>query len=73
MNAFSFGGAAGLGHAVEELKPGAALDTAWMVLEAANDLGDEATVGVCRRVIDAGLNGRAPLPADLQVIHAYFS
>jgi hypothetical protein len=73
MNAFSFGGATGPGHAVEELKPGASLDAAWMVLEAANDLDDEATVAVCRRVIDAGLNGKSPQPADLQVIQAYFS
>jgi hypothetical protein len=28
-------------------------DTAWTILEAANDLGDRATVEVCRRVIDA--------------------
>ena len=32
------------------------LDAAWMVLEAANDLGDLATVESCRRVIDANLD-----------------
>ena len=73
MNALSFGGTTGLGQAAEELKPSAAVDTAWMVLEAANDLGDEATVTACRRVIDAGLNGKSPSPPDLQVIQAYFS
>jgi hypothetical protein len=73
MNAFSFGHAAGLGQAAEELKPGTAVDTAWMVLEAANDLGDEGTVTACRRVIDAGLNGKSPLLPDLQIIQAYFS
>jgi hypothetical protein len=41
-------------------------------LEAANDLGDQATVEICRRVIDAGLNGTAASPSDLHVILDYF-
>jgi hypothetical protein len=45
---------------------------AWLVLEAANDLGDEATVEACRRVIDADLKGSPPAPADLQVVVHYF-
>jgi hypothetical protein len=49
------------------------LDAAWLVLEAANDLCDQATVEICRRVIDAGLNGRPAAPSDLQVLHNYFS
>jgi hypothetical protein len=53
--------------------PDQPLDAAWMVLEAANDLGDNATVEVCRRVIDANLNGRAPSPLDLHIIVEYFS
>jgi hypothetical protein len=75
MNAFPFNSAMAerTGRAVEELKPGAAVDTAWIVLEAANDLGDEATVTVCRRVIDAGLNGEPASAADLQTVQAYFS
>lgn len=48
------------------------LDAAWLVLEAANDLGDQATVEICRRVIDAGLNGTAASPSDLHVILDYF-
>jgi len=36
------------------------MDTAWTTLEAANDLGDGATIEVCRRVIDASLRGVAP-------------
>jgi hypothetical protein len=28
-------------------------DVAWMVLEAANDFGDDTTIEACRRVIDA--------------------
>jgi hypothetical protein len=48
------------------------VDTAWLVLEAANDLGDHATVEACRRVIDASLSG-APAPlADLHLVLHYF-
>ena len=53
--------------------PDKSLDAAWMVLEAANDLGDNPTVEVCRRVIDAQLNGRPASPFDLHVIVEYFS
>jgi hypothetical protein len=47
-------------------------EMAWQVLDAANDLGDTATVEACRRVIDADLNGKAPAPSDLQVVVHYF-
>jgi hypothetical protein len=47
-------------------------DAAWIVLEAANDLGDDVTVEVCRRFIDANLNGIQPSPSDLNVILNYF-
>jgi len=47
-------------------------DAAWIVLEAANDLGDHATVEACRRVIDANLNGAVASDADLNVIFNYF-
>jgi len=50
----------------------ASADAAWLVLEAASDLGDEAAVAACRRVIDASLNGRAAAPADLQLVQNYF-
>ena len=52
--------------------PDKSLDTAWMVIEAANDLGDAATVEVCRRVIDANLGGNAGSPSDLRLLAAYF-
>ena len=45
---------------------------AWIVLEAANDLGDQATVEICRRVIDANLNGKSPSPSDVHVVVDYF-
>jgi len=53
-------------------KPDQPLDAAWIVLEAANDLGDEATVDTCRRVIDANLNGRPASDSDLHIILDYF-
>lgn len=58
----------------ERIKPadGSAVDAAWLVLEAANDLGDQATVAACRRVIDASLNGVAPASADVQLVLDYF-
>jgi hypothetical protein len=48
------------------------VDMAWLVLEAANDLRDDATVEACRRVIDASLNGGMVSPADLHVVQHYF-
>jgi hypothetical protein len=74
MNAISFGAVARkrLGTAPDEPKPDKPLDTAWIVLEAANDLGDEATVEVCRRVIDANLNGTSASQSDLHIVLDYF-
>jgi hypothetical protein len=70
MNNFVFGKAA---RASSEPASDVPLDAAWMVLEAANDLGDHQTVEVCRRVIDASLNGRPASPFDLHIIVEYFS
>jgi hypothetical protein len=72
MNAISFGARKHSGIASDEPPPDKALDAAWIVLEAANDLGDDATVEVCRRVIDADLNGMAASPNDLRIISDYF-
>jgi hypothetical protein len=74
MNAIPFGAGARqrLGSIGDEPRPDKPLDTAWNVLEAANDLGDHATVAACRRVIDANLNGAAAEHADLRVISDYF-
>jgi hypothetical protein len=71
MNAFA-SGAAACSTAPDHPKPDTPPDAAWMVLEAANDLGDHATVEICRRVIDANLNGRPPSPSDLYVVSEYF-
>jgi hypothetical protein len=74
MNAIPFGMAAHqrFGVVSDEQRPDNPLDTAWIVLEAANDLGDEATVDTCRRVIDANLNGAPAQQTDLRVIFDYF-
>jgi len=47
-------------------------ETAWAVLEAANDLGDTMTVDACRRVIDANLRGDPPSTSDMAVVVAFF-
>jgi hypothetical protein len=67
MNSPSTGGSAG--EAQRDRSP---VDTAWLVLEAANDLGDHAAVEACRRVIDASLSGAPALPADLHLVFDYF-
>jgi hypothetical protein len=51
---------------------GSPVDVAWLVLEAANDLGDEPTVEACRRIIDASLNGKPAPQADLTLVTDYF-
>ena len=71
MSISAYGIATG-GMVAGEPVPDKSLDAAWMVLEAANDLGDNPTVEVCRRVIDAQLNGRQASPFDLHVIVEYF-
>lgn len=48
-------------------------ETAWTVLDAANDLGDIMTVDACRRVIDADLRGETPAGSDIAVLSAFFS
>lgn len=74
MNALSFGTIARErpGMTFDESKPDKSSDAAWNVLEAANDLGDNATVEACRRIIDANLNGRPASPSDMHLILDYF-
>jgi hypothetical protein len=49
------------------------LDTAWTILEAANDLRDTTTVDTCRRVIDATFRGGAPAQSDINIILEFFN
>jgi hypothetical protein len=72
MNEISFGVRKRPGIVSGEPKLDQAVDAAWIVLEAANDLGDHATVEICRRVIDANLNGKPASPNDLHIITEYF-
>ncbi|WP_218625985.1 hypothetical protein [Bradyrhizobium sp. dw_78] len=72
MNIIASDKAAPNGQGLEERRPEAALDAAWNTLEAAYDLGDDATVQACRRVIDASLNGTAASPSDLHIVQHYF-
>ena len=72
MNVPSFGARRRPGMVSDEPNLDQPVDAAWMVLEAANDLGDHATVEICRRVIDANLNGRPASPFDLHVVAEYF-
>jgi hypothetical protein len=48
------------------------VDTAWSVLDAANDLRDTITVEACRRVIDATLRGGAPAQSDMNFVFDFF-
>jgi hypothetical protein len=74
MNTILFGAAANerLGIASDEPTLDKSHDAAWNVLEAANDLGDHATVEACRRVIDASLNGTPASQSDLHIVFDYF-
>ena len=74
MNAIPFGAVAPerLGTTADEPNSDKSSDAAWIVLEAANDLGDHATVEACRRVIDANLNGTPPSQCDLHIVLDYF-
>jgi hypothetical protein len=74
MNAISFGAVVRKRPDMvsDQSKLDQPLDAAWIVLEAANDLGDDATVETCRRVIDANLNGVSASQSDLHIILDYF-
>ena len=75
MNAISFGTARRElpGEASGEPRPDtSSVEMAWLVLEAANDLGDHDAVEACRRVIDANLNGRPAPQSDVHLIADYF-
>ena len=48
------------------------IDTAWSILEAANDLRDWAAVEARRRVIDESLRGRTPANSDMKAVFCFF-
>jgi hypothetical protein len=47
------------------------LETAWMVLEAANDRGDNLTIEACQRIIDDDSGGDLPAQSDLNTILSF--
>jgi hypothetical protein len=58
-----------LGTAAGRAKPDNIwVETAWTVLEAANDLDDEATIEACQRVIDDDSDGELPAQSDMNII-----
>ena len=48
------------------------VEAAWSVLDAANDLRDNATVEACRRVIDASLRAGFPAESDTNFVFDFF-
>jgi hypothetical protein len=56
----------------DEPRPDNLLAASWIVLEAANDLGDHATVEACRRVIDSNLSGKPVSQSDVHIVLDYF-
>jgi hypothetical protein len=72
MTALSFNEPKRPGMVSDEPRQDQPVDAAWIVLEAANDLADHSTVAICRRIIDANLNGMPPSPSDLHVVIGYF-
>ena len=47
------------------------VETAWTVLEAANDLGDSPTIEACQRVIDDDSGGALPAQSDMNTIFSF--
>jgi hypothetical protein len=47
------------------------VETAWMVLEAANNLGDEATIEACLGVIDDVSDGELPSQSAMNMIFGF--
>lgn len=47
------------------------VETAWTVLEAANDLGDEIAIDACQRVIEDDSDGELPAQSDVNIIFCF--
>ena len=47
------------------------VETAWTVLEAANDLGDDLTIEACQRVIDDDSSGDLPAQSDMNTVFSF--
>jgi hypothetical protein len=49
------------------------VETAWAVLEAADDLGDEIPIEACQRVIDDDFGGRLPAQSDVNAVFVFLN
>jgi hypothetical protein len=49
------------------------VETAWTVLEAANDLGDNLTIEACQRVINDDAGGDLPAQSDMNTIFGFLN
>jgi aminoglycoside phosphotransferase (APT) family kinase protein len=49
------------------------VETAWAVLEAADDLDDKVTIGACQRVIDDDFGGKLPAQSDFDTIFSFLN
>jgi hypothetical protein len=49
------------------------VETAWAVLEAADDLGDEIAIKACQRVIDDDFDGKLPWHSDMDTIFSFLN
>jgi hypothetical protein len=47
------------------------VETAWVVLEAAADVGDKFTIDACQRVIDDDFGGNLPGQWDMGIIFSF--
>ena len=47
------------------------VETAWVVLEAAEDVGDKFTIEACQRVIDDDFSGKLPGQWDMGTIFSF--
>ena len=47
------------------------VETAWTVLDVANDLGDNPTIEACQRVIDDDSGGDLPAQSDMNIIFGF--
>jgi hypothetical protein len=47
------------------------VETAWTVLEAANDIGDNVTIEACQHVIDVDSSGDLPAQSDMNTIFSF--
>lgn len=48
-------------------------ETAWVVLQAADDLGDKVAIEACQRIIDDDFDGKLPAQSDLDTVFTFLN